>query len=249
MAVKSGLAKREEITELATPGGHVDGFFDEDRHDTIPVAYLLQDGSPEVKKKVKGAEPGILWFRVAQQPLPEEFVPVLFYNEVIKWVDPDEGGGIEWRSRKFTDPEVQEALLWKEDKKGKRIPPMATEYVNCIALFPGIASPIIIGFSKTLYPEGDAFYKMAKAKRVSPWFNKYKWVSYVKENERYMWHGIRIEHVGETTEDERTISKDLSDLISPRLREGSLNATHEQPLPSTVKDEKDGDEDLPPHLR
>lgn len=66
----------------------------------LPIIRILQDLSPEVKKRhekyIEGAEAGVLYWNLNQSLLPQplEFVPVRSVALYTEWVPKDEGGGL-----------------------------------------------------------------------------------------------------------------------------------------------------------
>lgn len=66
----------------------------------VPLIYVLQDNSPQCRKKdpayIEGAEAGKIWMRNAAVPFADEidFQPCFFSKEWVEWVPRSKGGGI-----------------------------------------------------------------------------------------------------------------------------------------------------------
>jgi hypothetical protein len=91
----------------------------------VPLIYILQDNSPQVKKKdpayIEGAEAGAIWLRNAPNPIvPGEegiwFQPCYFSKEFVEWVPRKKGGGIVGRHQ-----EMPKNAQLKENDEGNEV--------------------------------------------------------------------------------------------------------------------------------
>jgi hypothetical protein len=244
--------QKEEPKPLANPPGTPRrGLLDDDRRYLImPVAKLLQGLSPEVKGNLAGAKPGVLWHNLMDEVLPEKFVPVKFYREVIKWIPYKDGGGMEWRSQDFTDKEVLDAIEWKKDKDGNQIPPKASETINCVALFEGQDSPIIVPFSGTTLKDGKKFYSIAKFRRGEIWDTCYKTQLFERHNDLGDWWALNVSPCGDSSSDMRQQADKLWSMLENIKIEAEHGEVTGESQESGVKVKSPGEEsNLPPHLR
>lgn len=84
----------------------------------VPLIYVLQEASPQARKKdpayMPGAEAGMIWLRNAAEPLVDGekgiwFQPCHFAKEWVEWVPRKKGGGIVNRHKEMpTNAELKE---------------------------------------------------------------------------------------------------------------------------------------------
>lgn len=94
----------------------------------IPLIYILQDMSPQVKKRdpayIEGAEPGDFWFRGTSKVIKGSEGMVVqscaFNKDVIEWIPRDQGGGIVARHAVDNATDVEGARLVTDPKNPKR---------------------------------------------------------------------------------------------------------------------------------
>jgi len=181
---------------IAAPGqvrrGFEEGTAKEDL--IIPRAKLLQALSPEVVDGVKSPDGkdlkiGMIINSLTKDVLPTEFIPVFKFTNWIRFNprnDKDmnfnpafEPGAIIWRSNDPADPKVQAEGAFGPNGE----PPLATKFINFFAYFPGMAMPIIVGFSKTSYKAGRQLLSLAKFTSGDMFSKKYKLGSKVVKGE------------------------------------------------------------------
>lgn len=118
-----GLPSGALAKKMAAAGGKGVSTAQEDN--LVPLIYILQDMSPQVKKKdpayIKDAEAGMIWLRNAPNPIVsgEEgiwFQPCYFSKEVVEWVPRKKGGGIVGRH-----PEMPKNAQLKENDEGNEV--------------------------------------------------------------------------------------------------------------------------------
>jgi hypothetical protein len=94
----------------------------------IPLIYILQDMSPQVKKRdpayIEGAEPGDFWFRGTNRVVKGSEGMVVqscaFNKDVVEWIPRDQGGGIVTRHAVDSATDVEGARLVTDPKNPKR---------------------------------------------------------------------------------------------------------------------------------
>lgn len=144
----------------------------------VPLIYILQDGSPQVKERdpdyIDGAKPGMIWLRNAPDPLiaGEEGIlvqPCFFYTDVVEWVPRDDGGGIVARYK-----EMPEEAVRHEDKKTKRVTfkmPNGNELVDTryfiVNVYIGdMRIPYVLPMKSTAHKIGKALMFMMNSKQL-----------------------------------------------------------------------------------
>lgn len=108
-ASKGALAAQGGATALAEQDFDLDKAIESDKggglskdaaDNMVPLIYLLQSGSPQVKNgeaaRIEGAEAGDIWLRGAEKQIIKAkdgivFQPCHFYKELIEWL-PERGG-------------------------------------------------------------------------------------------------------------------------------------------------------------
>lgn len=142
----------------------------------VPFLALLQDNSPQVKKRdpayVEGAEPGDvynsatreLWKVGDPEAAPLVVIPCYFDQWIVEWVPRDQGGGFISRHPLGNEPvEATLARLGKQvpdprDSTGKKMiwrtdsghDLVHTRYHYCLHMTQsGVILPVVIGFAST----------------------------------------------------------------------------------------------------
>lgn len=91
----------------------------------VPLIYVLQDNSPQCRKKdpayIEGAEAGKIWMRNAAVPFADEimFQPCHFSKEWVEWIPRAKGGGIVGRHPEC--PRNAELVEIEEDGNVKEV--------------------------------------------------------------------------------------------------------------------------------
>ncbi len=91
----------------------------------VPLIYVLQDNSPQCRKKdpayIEGAEAGKIWLRNAAAPFSDEiwFQPCFFAKEWVEWIPRAKGGGIVGRHAEC--PKNAELVEITEDGNVKEV--------------------------------------------------------------------------------------------------------------------------------
>lgn len=132
------MSKKPQTTQVATVGSRPSGALAKrmsqsagkgvstaQEDNLVPLIYILQDGSPQVKKKdpayIEGAEPGTIWLRNAAEALVPgddgiRFQPCYFSKDVVEWVPRKKGGGMVARH-----PEMPKNAELKENDEGNEV--------------------------------------------------------------------------------------------------------------------------------
>lgn len=116
----------------------------------LPRIALLQALSPQLNEN-DALKAGMLFNTLTQEalPAPVEFTPVFVFKNVIKYRPREEGGGIIYKTTQFTEDVIKDCQ-WESTTK-----PVATEFINAVALIKGEDIPVIISFSKTSLKSGQ----------------------------------------------------------------------------------------------
>lgn len=204
----------------------------------IPRVKLLQGLSDEVKDDPKSFQAGMLINSVTKEVLTKGFIPLaqmptswIYFNPRDKKHPnfvPDFGpGDVVWNSQDPNDPRVKEHGEWKGDE-----PPAATEYMNFLCYFEGFAIPAVLGFAKSSFSAGKAFFTMALGFGGAMYSRKYELSAVSKQKAGNDFYVLQVRAAGRCTEDELQIGKMLYDVFAPKLKdlkvheEGS-DASHE----------------------
>jgi len=92
-----------------------------------------------------------------------KFVPIMGYNEWIKYADGGAGSGIEYRTMNKTDVPAED-LSWGSGKKG--VGTAAVKHVNWVVLFEGHQIPVILSFKKTSIKSGQAIMRLEASRQA-----------------------------------------------------------------------------------
>lgn len=102
LAPQAGTLPAEQDFNLdaAIEGDKAGGLSKDAADNMVPLIYLLQSGSPQVKNgeaaRIEGAEAGDIWLRGAEKQIIKAkdgmlFQPCYFYKELVEWL-PERGG-------------------------------------------------------------------------------------------------------------------------------------------------------------
>ncbi len=189
------------------------GFEDEDEDDLIiPRVKVVQALSPERKDKV--ADEGDIINSLTKAKLNgKKFIPVFKFNNNIKWIPRDSGGGIECSARdgKIGINADGKQLLCKvcrknefdNSKQGKDAQPTCNKYINFFGFFEGEKSPIILSFARTNYAEGKKLYSVAKVTMQNMFNYSYELFSKEVTKNGNTWFIADTKQLSETSQEDR----------------------------------------------
>lgn len=183
----------------------------------IPRLYMLQDLSPQVKKKsdvfIEGAKPGMFFNSVTKLVSAELYVVACMYRRTfVEWKPRDEGGGF-IAEHLMIDPSwtKQQRGPWENDKVGTIINDTRNFYVLCSPdigkdRVPVEPSRIVISLTASaLKTAGEWMTQMSEKKGQKsdgsrytlPMFSSvFKLSSMERSNDDGYWYGWRIEDTG-----------------------------------------------------
>jgi hypothetical protein len=93
-----------------------------------------------------------------------KFIPIMGYNEWIKYSEGGAGSGIEYRTMNKDDVPVED-LQWGTGKKGVGF--AAIKHINWVVLFEGTEIPVILSFKKTSLKSGQAIMRLETARQAA----------------------------------------------------------------------------------
>ncbi len=202
--------------------GLEEGFSREDI--ILPRAKLMQAMSPEVQEQ--GKEQGIIIDNLTNETLPESFIPIIKFTNVVKFNakkptlkdgSPDplfdsnyEPGAMIWNITNPDDPRAQEGE-WIEGSKKK---PTAIKSMNFMALFEGQDTPVIISFSKTSYKIGRKLLSLVALQKGPIFSKKFKLKSERKKGDEGYYYIYKIVPNGKATDEEFAVCEYLYDEFS-----------------------------------
>lgn len=178
------------------------GFENEEDGDMIiPRVKVVNMLSPERKDKI--ADEGDIINSLTKEKLNNKiFVPVLKFNNNIKWKPRTDGGGIEClaptgRVGTFQDGTTLNCKVCKKcefdnSKQGTAANPTCTKYINFLGFFVDDMTPIILSFSKTNYAEGRKMYSLAKVTMKNMFASGYRITSKLMSNSGNEWYNIEV---------------------------------------------------------
>lgn len=192
----------------------------------VPFVSLLQDMSPEVKKRdpqyIEGAEPGFMLNKATRQLWgPEdvlEFIPCAFQRSVNQWTPRESGGGFKGRhplrgtpedtmkalgGKQHPDPKDPNKTVWKMPNGDDLID---TRYhFGAIAMPDGSLQPAVMSFSSTGHQASRQWMTlMNNAQLPGPngpvtapsWFKKYRIRAIPRKNNKGEFFVIQVDDLG-----------------------------------------------------
>lgn len=208
----SNEIEAKNTSMLATQSEAPMGFEDEEDGDLIvPRIKIVNALSPERKEKIAD-EGDIINSLTKQKYNGKVFIPVYKFNNIIKWKDRSEGGGIEAIStdNKIMIPSdgspaypVGRLADFDNSKQGKDAIPTHVRYMNFFGFFEDELVPIVLSFSKTNYSEGKKLYSLAKVSMQNMWNNGYTLSPKAMSKAGNDWYNIQVAPAGPTSEEAR----------------------------------------------
>jgi len=92
-----------------------------------------------------------------------KFIPIMGYNEWIKYAEGGAGSGIEYRTMNKDDVPAED-LVWGTGKKG--VGYSAIKHINWVVLFEDSEIPVILSFKKTSLKSGQAIMRMEASRQA-----------------------------------------------------------------------------------
>lgn len=203
-------------TQTTTPRG-----FEEETDSSdllIPRAKKLEALSPEMQEDDTELKQGDIINSITLEVLPEEFIPVFFFKQWIRFnprdvKSPDYNkdfgpGDIVYRTNNSTDPRLVEDAKWIDDK-----PPKATAFLNFLSYFPGQAMPIIVSFCNTSYKTGKTLLTLAKFTGGDMFSKKYSLKTVKTKNDQGTFHVLKIKLAGIPEKEDYARALELYDAL------------------------------------
>ena len=255
-----GLAPTAKGSTTIAPAGGVKGrgFENIDRKDILlPRVKLLQPLSPEVTGDA-GMKAGTILVNLTNKNLGTEIIitPILHFRSRIKWLNKDDGGGIECSSPDAKKPLGEifstecgtcEAKDWNNDaKKEKDQQPSCTLYENFLVLVGDAREPVLIPMERTKLKVARKFYSMGALKGGDMWDWQYK-ISVTKEKNEadQTYYNYVVTDLTKATPDDRkkyceSIWKSLSTktLQAAEMEHPETEATSVKEISSTTSESK-----------
>jgi hypothetical protein len=194
------MSKKElEVKQASTPAvydgptGLADNITAADLH--LPRIALLQSMSKNVQDNPDVFKPGSFMNTLTQEPIPAPviFTPVFIFKNAILWNPREKGGGIVYKTMKFTADVVKD-LAWKGTEK-----PAATAYVNAVCLVEGSDMPLVISFCNTSFKAGQDLLTLVQLSGCA-WKYQYELQSVKTSNAKGTWYVMRVKRLSLTDE-------------------------------------------------
>jgi hypothetical protein len=189
----------------------------------FPTAKLMQSTSDEMKdRELIKANPHISFSAIinsmTKEQLPEEFIPAFLFRSWIRFngrKEEDRGydsnfapGALIWKSNDYLDPRVKEEASW--GPAGEQ--PLATAYMNYLCYFPGVSTPVVIGFARTSYPAGQDLFNLVKSCPT----NVYRLTSDIEDKGKGSYAIFKVNISRKATQEELDLVKKLRDAFYSR---------------------------------
>lgn len=196
----------------------------------LPRVKLAQAMSPEVTERRLDA--GDIFNSLTGEVVGEEFVPILFYKEYIKF-NPrkkDEPGfnpalppgELIWKTKDKNDPRVIAECGFGENGEN----PTAQAVLNFLCYFPGEDTPIVLGFSKTSFSAGKKLLSLGHLSGKKPFERKYLLDSKTKTNEQGTFYVFDVKPAGAASPEEAQIGYDYWKKFSQRTND--IQSDHDE---------------------
>lgn len=148
----------------------------------LPRAKKIEAMSPEMQDEAcvkAGVLPGKIINSITKELLPEQFIPVFYFKQWIRWnanaigqrgwVDGFGPRDIVYITQDPNDARLKTDNVWDGD-----LPPLATTYLNFLSVFEGQQVPVVISFGTTNYKAGKTLLSLATFKGGDLFSNKYR---------------------------------------------------------------------------
>lgn len=170
------IQKAEQAGALAVPGA--EAFFsapvveNADSSDRlVPVAAMFQ-GTSEEQERLGAFKLGQIIDAVERRPVASNrFAVVKGEKWYVRW-EKGEKTPVYAHNKKADVPAAD--LEWRDDGKGGRVPPLATETLAFLVVFEGEPWPNLIRFKKTSLKAGKSLYELCERARMQRRYAMYQ---------------------------------------------------------------------------
>ena len=165
---KSNIVKKEEApSDLAAPMPSGFGAMMNAEQEDFSLDRLSLIQGTQMEREMHGDHDRGTWVFASTGGAVDvegvKFVPIMGYNEWIKYADGGAGSGIEYRTMNKTDVPAED-LAWGSGKKG--VGTAAVKHVNWVVLFEGHQIPVILSFKKTSIKSGQAIMRLEASRQA-----------------------------------------------------------------------------------
>lgn len=165
---KSNIVKKEEApSDLAAPMPSGFGAMMNAEQEDFSLDRLSLIQGTQMEREMHGDHDRGTWVFASTGGAVDiegvKFVPIMGYNEWIKYADGGAGSGIEYRTMNKTDVPAED-LSWGSGKKG--VGTAAVKHVNWVVLFEGHQIPVILSFKKTSIKSGQAIMRLEASRQA-----------------------------------------------------------------------------------
>lgn len=193
------IAKKQEqaVAAYTGPTGLADNITAADLK--LPRVALLQSMTKQVQDQPDVYKPGGFMNTLTQDvlPTPLVFTPVFVFKNCIRWNPREKGGGIVYKTLKFTADVIKD-ISWQGQEK-----PVATQYINCVCLIEGQDMPLVISFCNTSFKAGQDLLTLVQLSGCA-WKYQYELQSVKTSNAKGTWHVMRVKRLSLTAEAKAT---------------------------------------------
>ena len=194
------MSKKElEVKQASTPAvydgptGLASNITAADLH--LPRVALLQSMSKNVQDDPKVYTPGGFMNTLTQDVIssPVIFTPVFMWKTVIKWNPREKGGGVLYKTLKYTADVIKD-ISWQGMEK-----PAATQYINAVCLVEGSDMPLVISFCNTSFKAGQDLLTLVQLSGCA-WKYQYELQSLKTSNAKGTFYVARVKRLSLTNE-------------------------------------------------
>jgi|TARA_R100000458_G_C8267615_1_gene242539 hypothetical protein len=166
---KSNVVKKEEAPkDLAAPMPSGFGAMMNAEQEDFSLDRLSLIQGTQMEREMHGDHDRGTWVYASTGEAVDisdlKFVPVMGYNEWIKYADGGAGSGIEYRTMNKSEVPAED-LAWGTGRKG--VGTAAVKHVNWVVLFEGHQIPVILSFKKTSIKSGQAIMRLEASRQAS----------------------------------------------------------------------------------
>jgi len=165
---KSNIVKKEEApSDLAAPMPSGFGAMMNAEQEDFSLDRLSLIQGTQMEREMHGDHDRGTWVFASTGGAVDiegvKFVPIMGYNEWIKYSDGGAGSGIEYRTMNKTEVPAED-LVWGSGRKG--VGTAAVKHVNWVVLFEGHQIPVLLSFKKTSIKSGQAIMRLEASRQA-----------------------------------------------------------------------------------
>lgn len=167
MSKEISKAKKVELAPIEDGVAKFGGMMNAEQEDFSLDRLALIQGTSMETEMYGDHKRGTWVFTSTGEPIDvatAKFIPIMGYNEWIKYSEGGAGSGIEYRTMDKSDVPAED-LQWGTGKKG--VGYAAIKHINWVVLFEGYEVPVILSFKRTSLKSGQAIMRLETSRQAS----------------------------------------------------------------------------------